>query len=68
MNAVLKRAAVLLSVLLQLAVHVVWCRLLVAAQADVKFSVLDLRNLELVQRVTHSSKWLKVKSSLNDFL
>lgn len=68
MNAVLKCAAISLSVLLQLTVHRVWCRLLVAAQADVKFSVLDLRNLELVQRVMHSSKWLKVKLCLNDFL
>lgn len=42
-------------VLLQLAVHAVECRLLVAVQADVKFSVLDLKNLlELVQRVMHS--------------
>lgn len=55
MNAVFKMCCHI-AVLLQLTVHVVRCRLLVAAQADVKFSVLDLRNLELVQMVTHSSK------------
>lgn len=58
MKTVLKCVAV--CVWLQLTLHGVWSRLLVAAQADMIFFfsfVLDLRNLlELGQRVMCSSK------------